>query len=135
MVGLFKSLFTLAVIAGILYLVFFVTFGDKTLYQHMVGISETREAKTLGHEVEKKFRKTKKEVRRELKNQLKEFTADDDRPAGKAASRSEPDPVEHDGPSGKHAETEKEAEHSNEDRQALKQLFTQKLRAATSSQD
>ena len=101
----------------------------------MVGIFETREAKTLGREVEKKIQKTKKKVRRELKHQINEFTADEDRTGAKTPSRDKPNRANHDAPSGKSLETERAAEHTDDDRQALKQLFTQKLREATNSQD
>ena len=44
------------------YFTFFVPLGEKTLYQHMVGISETSEAKKLGSELEKKAEDVADEV-------------------------------------------------------------------------
>jgi hypothetical protein len=128
MVGLVKSCITLAIIAGIAYLVFFVSFGEKTLYQHMVGITETKEAKTLGNEVEKKYKKTKKKVTREVKDQINEMTSDEKKSSSKDSSRGSRDTRQIDDKSGANADKDKQAEHSENDRQALERLFKQKLR-------
>jgi hypothetical protein len=126
--SLIKSCITLAIIAGIAYLVFFVSFGDKTLYQHMVGISETREAKTLGNEVEKKYKKTKKKVTREIKDQIKDLAADEKKSSSSASLTGAQDKSGADDTAEENAEKDEQAEHSDNDRQALKRLFKQKLR-------
>jgi ABC-type sugar transport system substrate-binding protein len=126
--SLIKSCITLAIIAGIAYLVFFVSFGDKTLYQHMVGISETKEAKTLGNEVGKKYKKTKKKVTREIKDQIKELTVDEKKSSSKASSTGAQDKNRDDNPTEESAKEGEQAEHSDNDRQALKRLFKNKLR-------
>jgi hypothetical protein len=126
--SLIKSCITLAIIAGIAYLVFFVSFGDKTLYQHMVGISETREAKTLGNEVEKKYKKTKKKVTREIKDQIKELAADEKKASSNASLTGANDKSGAGDTAEENAENDEQAEHSDNDRQALKRLFKNKLR-------
>jgi hypothetical protein len=122
--SLLKSCITLVIIAVIAYLVFFVSFGDKTLYQHVVGISETKEAKILGTEVGKKYKKTKKKVTREIKGQINEFTADEKKSSSKTSSRGTPN---NDGDDDGPEEKTQKAEHTDNDRRALKRLFKQKL--------
>jgi hypothetical protein len=126
--SLIKSCITLAIVAGIAYLVFFVSFGDKTLYQHMVGISKTRAAKTLGNEVEKKYKKTKKKVTREIKDQIKELTADEKKSSSNSSSTGAQNKNRTDDTAEENAEKDEQAEHSDNDRQALNRLFKQKLR-------
>jgi hypothetical protein len=128
MVSLVKSCITLAIIAAIAYLVFFVSFGDKTLYRHMVGISQTKEAKNLGNEVEKKYKKTKKTVTREIKGQITEMTSDENKSSSKASSGKARNTNQADDKTGENAEKDDQAEHSATDRQALERLFKQKLR-------
>jgi hypothetical protein len=48
------------------YLTFFVDFGEKTLYEHLGGISETPEAQQLKDEIAIKVDQTKAEVSQEV---------------------------------------------------------------------
>jgi hypothetical protein len=47
MLGFFKTIAVLAALAALAYFAFFVPLGDRTLYRHLVGISQTDEAKAL----------------------------------------------------------------------------------------
>ena len=71
---LFVSLVVLGVLA---YGVITVPFGEKTLYQHFRGISQTPEARDLSQEVSKKIGKTASEIKDEVTRKL-----DEDEPAG-----------------------------------------------------
>jgi hypothetical protein len=62
MFKLLKLLLVLVGLAGLAYLTFFVPLGDNTLYQHLVGISETDEAQALGDEISKKAEGLKTDV-------------------------------------------------------------------------
>jgi len=52
MLKLLKVGIAVACAAGIAYFAFFVPLGRLTLYQHLVGISHTDEARQLGGEIE-----------------------------------------------------------------------------------
>jgi len=62
MFKLLKLAIVLVVLAGVGYVTFFVPLGEHTLYQHLVGISQTEEAQELGAEIEKKAENVKQEV-------------------------------------------------------------------------
>jgi len=62
MFKLVKLLLVLVGLAGLAYLTFFVPLGEYTLYQHLVGISETDEAQALGDEITKKADDLKDDV-------------------------------------------------------------------------
>jgi hypothetical protein len=62
MFGFVKTLIVLAVLAAVAYFVFFVQLGDKTLFRHLVGISETEEAHELKKELSKKAGDLKDDV-------------------------------------------------------------------------
>lgn len=62
MFKLFKVVLVLAGLAGLAYLAFFVPLGEHSLYQHLVGISQTDEAQQLGDEIEKKAEDIKADV-------------------------------------------------------------------------
>ncbi|MBW2276443.1 MAG: hypothetical protein JRF63_03060 [Deltaproteobacteria bacterium] len=62
MFKLIKLLLVVVGLAGLAYLTFFVPLGDYTLYQHLVGISETEEAQVLGDEISKKAEDLKSDV-------------------------------------------------------------------------
>ena len=66
MFRLLKVLLLLAGLAGLAFVVFFVQLGDKTLYQHLVGISRTEEARVLGGEIEKKAEAVAGEVKHKV---------------------------------------------------------------------
>jgi hypothetical protein len=102
MFKLFKILLVLVGLAGLAYITFFVPLGAHTLYQHLVGISETEEAQALGDEISKKAEDLKTDVAEKVPEIMSE---DEQKPA--AAN----DPL---------------AEISDEDRAALSELLKQK---------
>jgi hypothetical protein len=120
---LIKWLFTLALLAGLVYVGFYVPFGKKTLYDHLVGISKTREAKTLGVEVDKKYKKTKKKLTKEIKKKVSDISDDASKtakPVTKAAKKAGKSITES-------LDSDKPAEHSKKDQNALKELFKDKI--------
>ncbi|MFO8072836.1 MAG: hypothetical protein R6V85_13265 [Polyangia bacterium] len=56
MFKLLKVLLVLGVLAAVGFFAFFVPLGEKTLYQHLVRIAGTDEARELGEELENKAR-------------------------------------------------------------------------------
>jgi hypothetical protein len=62
MFGLLKWMLLLLGLAAIAYFVFFVPLGDRTMYRHLVGISETDEAQELKDELSKKAQGVKEDV-------------------------------------------------------------------------
>jgi len=66
MFRLFKWILVLACLAALAYVAFYVPLGDRTLYQHLVGISKTDEAKALKEGVSEKVRDVKDDVSSKL---------------------------------------------------------------------
>jgi len=66
MFRLLKWLIVLACLAGLAYFAFFVPLGERTLYRHIVGISETDEARELKEELSKKAQGVKDDVTSKL---------------------------------------------------------------------
>jgi hypothetical protein len=62
MFGLLKWILLLVGLAALAYFVFFVPLGDRTMYRHLVGISETDEAQELKNELSKKAQGVKEDV-------------------------------------------------------------------------
>jgi hypothetical protein len=62
MFGLLKWILLLVGLAALAYFVFFVPLGDRTMYRHLVGISETDEAQELKDELSKKAEDVKEDV-------------------------------------------------------------------------
>ena len=62
MPGFLKTILFLAVAALLGYFVFCVPLGDRTLYRHLVGISETDEAQALKDGLAKKASDLESEV-------------------------------------------------------------------------
>jgi len=58
-----KFIVGLVVFGAFVYLVVTVPFGEKTLFQHAMGISQTNEAQNLGREVSKKIEDAAVEVK------------------------------------------------------------------------
>lgn len=102
MFKLLKVLLVLVGLAGLAYITFFVPLGERTLYQHFVGISETEEAQALGDEISKKADDLKTDVAEKVPEIIK---ADEPKPTGSN------DPL---------------AEISDEDRAALSELLKKK---------
>jgi hypothetical protein len=67
---LVKFILGLLTVCLLAYVAFFVSFGNKTLYQHLVGISKTKEAKVLGREVEKKVEHTAEDISHTIKEKV-----------------------------------------------------------------
>jgi hypothetical protein len=61
-----KWAIVLACLAALAYFVFFVPLGERTLYRHLVGISETEEAQELKDELSKKAQGVKDDVASKL---------------------------------------------------------------------
>jgi DNA polymerase II large subunit len=74
-----KLLVAVAAIAGLSYFSFVVPLGDKTFYEHVVGISETHEARRLEEELEKKVHKTADGVSKEIEHRAGELVEARDR--------------------------------------------------------
>ena len=102
MFKLLKVVLVLAGLAGLAYLAFFVPLGEHSLYQHLVGISQTDEAQQLGDEIEKKAEDLKTDVAQKV-------------PA--IIGQDEREPADGDGPL---------SEISDADRAALSELLKQK---------
>ena len=62
MVGLTRILLGVAAACGLAYLVFFVPFGEKTIWGHLAGIAQTDEAKALGDGVKDKVHDVAKSI-------------------------------------------------------------------------
>jgi hypothetical protein len=66
MFGILKWILLLIGLAALAYFAFFVPLGDRTLYRHLVGISETDEAQELKDELSKKAQGVKEDVTSKL---------------------------------------------------------------------
>ncbi len=73
MTKLIKLAVAAIVIAGIAYFAFVVSLGEKTLFEHLVGIAGTDEAKKLESELETKVKTTAQGVSKEIKQRAKEL--------------------------------------------------------------
>jgi len=62
MFKLIKILIVLAAVAGLAYFAVFVKLGELTLWEHVVGISRTDEARGLKTELESKATEIKRDV-------------------------------------------------------------------------
>jgi hypothetical protein len=102
MFKLIKLALLLVGLLGLAYLAFFVPLGEETLYEHLVGISETDEAAKLGDELEKKAKDISDDVVETVPEIIGKDAADDEKKA---------DPL---------------SQISDEDRAALSELLKQK---------
>lgn len=105
-----------AAVAAVGYLSFFVKFGKMTIYQHMVGITRTQEAKELGDEIGKKVDSTVHGVSSEIGEQTSRLAG-----AVKGVDLRK-DPIK-----GEESKTVVKREPSQEDREALKKLIRKKI--------
>lgn len=105
------GLLTLGLLA---YFIFFVSLGKKTLYQHIVGISKTEEAKVLGNELGKKVEHTTKSIAHAFREKVPKIVGAVSRPDSKDGG------VE---------------EHSKEDRKALERLIRGKSETPTQDRE
>jgi hypothetical protein len=62
MFKMIKVILVLIGLGGLAYFAFFVPLGEHTLYEHLVGISETDQAQQLGDEIEKKAQDISEDV-------------------------------------------------------------------------
>jgi hypothetical protein len=63
----FKLLWTLAVIGFVVYLLFFVELGDRTLFQHFTRLFDTNEARELREEVGEASQRMRDKISKEVK--------------------------------------------------------------------
>jgi hypothetical protein len=66
MFRLIKWLIVIVCLAALAYFALFVPLGERTLYQHLVGISKTDEAQDLKAELSKKAKDVKDDVTSKL---------------------------------------------------------------------
>ena len=66
MFKLIKFLVVMALLAAVALFAFLVPLGEMTLWEHLVGISETDEARDLGTEIENKAIGIKDEVSKRI---------------------------------------------------------------------
>ena len=78
MFKMIKVILVLIGLGGLAYFAFFVPLGEHTLYEHLVGISETDQAQQLGDEIEKKAQDISEDVAESVPALIGE---DDDEPA------------------------------------------------------
>jgi hypothetical protein len=102
MSGFAKFILASALLTGLVYAVFFVDFGGKTIYRHVVGITHTSEARTLGTEVETKIGGAARDVSRRISTTIAA------KPKAAAAGAAPLD------------------SHTDEDREALRKLVHEK---------
>lgn len=95
-----KFFWSLLVFAAVMWFVFFVELGERTLFQHIMRIAQTDEAQDLGREVHEASRRVSEEVQRtveetEAERQAREEQAAREAPADNpahSASRSAQEP-------------------------------------------
>lgn len=117
MFKLIKFLIALVVVAGLVYFAYFVKLGEMTLWEHLVGISETEEAQGLKQELGEKASEIKEDVAKKVPAFDRDDTSDEKDP--KADAKGSPDKA-----GGKDASPLSEL--TDEDREALIELLKKK---------
>lgn len=121
MIKLVKFLIALVIVAALVYFAGFVKLGDMTLWEHLVGISRTDEAKGLKDEIGQKAREIKEDVASKVPA-LGEDDTDDDKKPREGSAKGEGE--------GEAAADKKDAsplsDLTEEDRQALIDLLKKK---------
>jgi hypothetical protein len=97
MFGFIKGIVVLALLAALGYFAFFVQIGDRTLYRHLVGISQTDEAKALKDGLSDKASDIKNDVISKLPADRRE------KREAKTGSRDERAPLSEQTDADKHA--------------------------------
>jgi hypothetical protein len=87
-----KFFWSLLVLASLTWFVFFVPLGERTLFQHVMRISQTDEARDLGREVHEAGRRVGEEVQRTVEETERERLEREAR-----ADDAEPEPADQDG--------------------------------------
>ncbi len=105
MIGLLKFIFTAAVFGVIGFFLLSMSFGEKSLWEHLVGISETEEAEELKSEIGKKVDKATVDIKE------------------KATKLAEEELLKHDTSTDASGEGPAEDKLTKEDRQELKKLI------------
>jgi hypothetical protein len=123
MINLVKGLVCLVVVAILAYAAYFIPLEKKTLWEHMVGISKTDEAKDLGKEIEKKVDNVTDKVTDELK-----------RGASKIADQKIKEKLGLGDESDERVDTPP-TEHSKNEREALDDLVRKKMEPETPQKD
>jgi hypothetical protein len=121
MFKLIKLLISFVLFASFAYFTFFVSLGDKTLYHHMLDISDTREAKALGNGIKEKALDVKNEVTQHVPA-IAESALDSD--AGKKEANVQ---VKTDKKSNISRPSEQPVTLTNRDKEALAKLLKSKL--------
>ena len=128
MFTLIKFIFSLTVIAVVAYVFLIMPLGEKTLLEHLVGISKTDEAVDLKQELGKKVEGATSKLKRrasqlaqeELEKQAQESKVSDDSPTLKEVSREDRRRLT------QLIQTKQREDSEKEDRAALGRLIHQK---------
>jgi len=88
MIKLVKFLIALVIVAALVYFAGFVKLGEMTLWEHLVGISRTDEAKGLKDELGQKAQEIKEDVASKVPA-LGEDDGDDEAKPRKGAAKEE----------------------------------------------
>ena len=111
MFKLVKFLIALVILAALVYFAAFVKLGEKTLWEHLVGISQTDEAEELKSELGEKA----KEIQDDVSSKVPAIGKDEDETkAGKGEEETEK------------KDSSPLSDLSDEDRQALIELLKKK---------
>lgn len=122
MFTLIKAGIALVVGGAVAYVTFFVPLGEKTLYQHLAGISATPEAQELGDEVRKKIDDAAEQIKTGAVNASLEVAADPPEGAREAAAEA----VSEDDRQELREVIRAAAQPTEEDRARLSELISQK---------
>lgn len=63
---LFRFVWSIVVLSAVVWFVFFVELGERTLFQHLARIAQTEEAQDLGREVRQAGERVGDEARRAI---------------------------------------------------------------------
>ncbi len=129
MIKVIKITIVVALVGLVVCLAMTVSLGNRTLKEHLVGISETREAKNLEREIGKKVKKTTDGVKKELKQRAFELSDVKDKIISETLKSNKDDAAEKESKptiSGELAHGNNGP--SNDDREALNQLVKKKNR-------
>jgi hypothetical protein len=123
------SIFAVLIVA-VFYGLLGLSFGDKTLYQHLVTIAETDEAKALKLEIDKKIGGATKDFKQKAKKMAIDHVKKELETVRKKrdASNAESDPISAEDKASLDALIEeKQSEHLTADRRSLDRLIRKKM--------
>ncbi len=129
MIKLVKVAIAVVLSGLVVYLALTVSLGERTLYEHLLGIAETKEAKNLEKEIGKKVKNTTDGVKKELKKRASELSDVKDKIISETVKSDKDDAADK---NSKHKATDEHIHEkngpSNDDREALNQLVKKKNR-------